>query len=115
MSLAWCMIALTVVGGARIKNSAHRRLGCRPGRERSKTSEPQEPWPMDLAMATQIAFDNSEHFRVVEFGVCGLDAFFPLHPDVLRHRPAQRRYALGQAQGRCDGTCPIGRARRTGN
>ena len=80
MSLAWCMIAVSFLGANDPKfGTPPPPSGQAPVVNQANVREPQERWPMDLAAATHIAFDNSEHFRVVEFGVCGLDAYFPLH------------------------------------
>ena len=82
MNLAWWMIALAVAG------ADDQKLGTPPptsgvisvaAAAKIKDAEKPDPWPLDLATATHIAFDNSEHFRVVEFGVSGLGAYFPLH------------------------------------
>ena len=50
-------------------------------RPRSKTPTSRNPGRIDLATATHIAFDNSEDFRVIEFGVCGLNGYFGMHFD----------------------------------
>jgi outer membrane protein TolC len=46
------------------------------------TTETRERWPMDLATATRIAFENSENFRLIQLGVFSLNAaFFPLNTE----------------------------------
>jgi outer membrane protein TolC len=81
MNLAWCMIALTLLGVDDPKFGTPPPSGVAAVAPEVKESEVKEPWRMDLATAIHIAFDNSENFRVVEFGVCGLNDYFPLHTD----------------------------------
>jgi outer membrane protein TolC len=81
MNLAWCMIALTLLGVDDPKFGTPPPSGVAAVAPEVKESEVKEPWRMDLATATHIAFDNSENFRVVELGVGGLNAYFPPHTD----------------------------------
>jgi hypothetical protein len=84
MNLAWCMIALAVAGADDQKFGTPPPVsGVAPvaAEAKVKAVENPKPWPVDLALATHIAFDNSEDFRVVEFGVCDLNAGVALHND----------------------------------
>jgi hypothetical protein len=69
MSLAWCMIALSLVGADDQEARKPQPPSVVPRMSEVNTGQTQERWPMDLAMATRIAFDNSENFRLVQFGV----------------------------------------------
>ena len=90
MSLAMCMMALAVAGADDQKFGTPPPLSgaapvaiaaAAPAAAEIKDAAKQEPWPLDLATATHIAFDNSENFRVIEFGVCGLNGYFGMHFD----------------------------------
>ena len=84
MNLTWCMIVLAVAGADDQKHGTPPPLsGVAPVAVAAKIKDAEKPvpWPIDLATATHIAFDNREDFRVVELGVCGLDVHFPEHSD----------------------------------
>ena len=82
MSLAWCMIALSLVGADDQKFGTPPPSGVAPLATAVKTAQTRETWLMDLATATRIAFDNSENFRLIQLGVDFLDvAFSPLNTD----------------------------------
>jgi outer membrane protein TolC len=83
MSLAWCMIALSLVGADDQEARKPQPPSVVPRTSAVNTGQTQERWPMDLAMATGIAFDNSEDFRLVQFGVSSFDgaSFFPMDTD----------------------------------
>jgi outer membrane protein TolC len=83
MSLAWCMIALSLVGADDQEARKPQPPSVVPRTSEVNTGQTQERWPMDLAMATRIAFDNSEKFRLVQFGVSSFDgaSFFPMDID----------------------------------
>ena len=81
MNFAWCMIALSLVG-ADGQPPGKPQLPCvAPVAIEFKTTQTSERWPMDLATAIHIAFDNSEDIRVAELGVRSLNACFPLRTD----------------------------------
>jgi hypothetical protein len=69
MSLAWCMIVLSLVGADDQEARKPQPPSVAPRTSEVNTGQTQKRWPMDLAMATRIAFDNSENFRLVQFGV----------------------------------------------
>jgi outer membrane protein TolC len=83
MSLAWCMIALSLVGADDQEARKPQPPSVVPRTSEVNTGQTQERWPMDLAMATRIAFDNSENFRLVQFGVSSFNgaSFFPMDTD----------------------------------
>jgi hypothetical protein len=84
MNLTWCMIALAVAGAddQEFGTPPHVSVVALAAAEaKVKAVENPELWPMNLATATHIAFDNSEGFRVIEFGFCGLNGYFGLHLD----------------------------------
>ncbi len=80
MNLAWCMIALSLVGADEKKPGKPQPPGVATLAIPVKTAQTQELWPMDLATATRIAFDNSENVRLIQLGTFSLNAaFFPLN------------------------------------
>jgi outer membrane protein TolC len=83
MSLAWCMTALSLVGADDQEARKPQPPSVVPRTSEVNTGQTQERWPMNLAMATRIAFDNSESFRLVQFGVSSFDgaSFFPIDVD----------------------------------
>ena len=82
MYLAWCMLALSLVGAEDQEPGKPHAAGVVPPSIEVKTAQSHERWPMDLATATRIAFDNSDDFRLIQMGVSSLNAaFFPLQTD----------------------------------
>ncbi len=82
MSLAWCMIALSLTGADDKQPGKPQPSGVATLAIPVNTAQTQELWPMDLAAATRVAFDNNENVRLIQLGVSSLNAaFFPLHTD----------------------------------
>jgi Outer membrane efflux protein len=81
MTLACCMIALSLVGADDPSPGKPKPAGVALLTIEVKTDQTLERWPMDLATATHIALDNGEDIRVVELGVCSMNACFPLQAD----------------------------------
>ena len=81
MNLAWCMIALSMIGAEDQAPSKSQPPGVAALTIGTKTAEIPNSRPMDLATATLIAFDNSEDFRIVECGISSGTCYLQMHPE----------------------------------
>jgi outer membrane protein TolC len=82
MNLAWCMIALSIIGADDREPGKPQPPAVSSLAIKVNTTETRDRWPMDLATATRIAFDNSENFRLNQFGIISVNAaFFPLNTE----------------------------------